>query len=1032
LAAATALYFLAIHAADGLHGDAARGNRKGKWMRQVHAGQAWRWWRFELLAALYFLATTLAMCDAAAGQALRGQIAQHEQTLAEARGAKHLHDVAAELNTLGGFYREAGDTQKALDDYNEALGIEQDAHNRGGEALTQDYIARVYTDMGQEQKALELYNGTLPVWREMHNRRGEALALNGIGKVYSDLAQEEKALEYLNQALPIWREVGNPNGEASTLNNLGRVYLDMSQEQKALEALQPALARWRDARNRDGEALTLDNLGRVYSDLGQKQKTLEYYGQALVIWRELGNRQGEASTLNNMGKVYSDLAQKQKALEYYTQALPMWQEVRNRAGVALTLNNIGRLYFDLAQKEKALEYYKQALPVWREVGNRRGETLTLNNMGRVYSAMGDKEKALEFDYQALGIWREVQSTRGEALALSSIARASYDLGQMQNVLPNELAALALAKEAGDPELRGNIAAALMLYFREQKQPEEAILFGTDAVNSFQQIRKNIAGLDEELQAGFAQAKSGTYRQLAELLVQADRLGEAERVLDLLKEQELKEVVRGAAGNPGAKIAPLPLSAAQSAAQSELATPEKAAVALTELNVEYATLSAKASRTPVEEARLKALDARIVAGNSEVSEFFRKTLYPQLAQKSGAQDANERLNREKSDVSELQNTLAQLGPRVMGIRLLFGSEHVYAMVVTAHTRERFELQTTPDELRNKVLQVRDDLRSPFTNPQKHLAELYATVVGPFGEELQALEKISDVQGHVPTLLWSLDGVLRYLPVSALYDGRHYLVERFNNVLFTPESYGHMTTPAGANDGGMHALAMGLSKSYGGLPALPGVLPELESVVHDPALPESHGPMEGKLLPDEQFTLAALKTELGAGKPVPVVHIASHFIEDSGSGAEPYLMLGGESAGDAAGYELTLSEMEDSTISFHDTRLLTLSACSTAKGDAAKDGMEMDSLGMIAQRKDAEAVLASLWDVNDASTSRLMSDFYARWVQHPAEGKAEALRQAQLGLLHSSGGATTGAVSGARPVSYSHPFFWAPFVLIGNYH
>ena len=54
-------------------------------------------------------------------------------------------------------------------------------------------------------------------------------------------------------------------------------------------------------------------------------------------------------------------------------------------------------------------------------------------------------------------------------------------------------------------------------------------------------------------------------------------------------------------------------------------------------------------------------------------------------------------------------------------------------------------------------------------------------------------------------------------------------------------------------------------------------------------------------------------------------------------------------------------------------------------------------MIAQQKDAEAVLATLWDVNDASTSRLMSDFYSRWVAHPADGKAEALRQAQLAFF-----------------------------------
>jgi CHAT domain-containing protein len=197
-----------------------------------------------------------------------------------------------------------------------------------------------------------------------------------------------------------------------------------------------------------------------------------------------------------------------------------------------------------------------------------------------------------------------------------------------------------------------------------------------------------------------------------------------------------------------------------------------------------------------------------------------------------------------------------------------------------------------------------------------------------------------------------------------------------------------------------------------------------------------------LPDERFTYAALKTQLGTGSVFSVVHIASHFVLESGSGKEPYLMLGGDSAGEPGGYQLTLSKLEDSAISFHGTHLLTLSACSTAKGDVAKDGLEMDSLGMIAQQKDAEAVLATLWDVNDASTSRIMSDFYARWVKDAVDGKAEALRQAQLAFLRGPDVASpAGSGRGVQPVEsstsapriagYAHPYYWAPFVLIGNY-
>ena len=101
-----------------------------------------------------------------------------------------------------------------------------------------------------------------------------------------------------------------------------------------------------------------------------------------------------------------------------------------------------------------------------------------------------------------------------------------------------------------------------------------------------------------------------------------------------------------------------------------------------------------------------------------------------------------------------------------------------------------------------------------------------------------------------------------------------------------------------------------------------------------------------------------------------------------------------------------------------------------------------LGMVAQQKNAEAVLATLWDVNDASTSRLISDFYDRWVKNPAAGKAEALRQAQIAFLRGSSElrgsgngrgfqAESGPTAIAHDVGYSHPFYWAPFVLIGNY-
>jgi len=1008
---------------------------------------------------------------------IKDVIALYEQNLAAARQAKSVNEEATDLNVLGFLYRQAGKMQKALEYLNDALLIERNENNKAAQAMTQNIMGRVYTDLGQEDKALDLFNQALQIWRGLGVRQTEANTLNYIGKAYNNLGQREEALKKLNEAMAIWhdldngqskmrpmskmdmlrnlsqlralkelndampekwREKGARASEAATLDNLGQTYSEMGQATEALNYLNQALAIWREVGEQGGAALTLNNMGSTCANLGKKQEALENYNQALTIWRSVGNRQGEALTLNSIGRLYRDLGQPQSALDYYNQALPVWREVGSHSGEALALSDIGRAYADLKQPQKALEFCNQALPIWRETGNRRGEAMALNNMGRDYTDLGDADKALEFDRQALPIWREVKDRRGEAMALMTIGWAYSAHKEMEKALASEIAALSLAKAVGDPEIEGAIETTMMIGFRKQHRNEAAIFFGTEAVNAFQQIRRNISGLDKDIQAGYAQSKAQTYRILAELLIEAGRLGEAEQILDMLKEQELKDVVRGASSGAAAQIEPLKLTAAQRMAQSTMAALEQKAQTFEGLCAEVAVLQAQATRTSEEDARLKTLNSSMEQEIAEMQAIFSSAISTNLETHPRA----ENVPADTEAPSYLQKTLAKLGPRVVGIRLLLGEDRAYAIVVTATARRRFELAATPAELRAEAFEALKALQARGSDPRPQLARLYAIVVAPLEDELAPLETAGNAQSRLPTLLWSLDDALRYLPMAALFDGHRYLVERFNNVLFTPESYGHMTDSPLLGGNAPSVLAMGISKSFGGLPALPGVMPELNAVVHDPAAPASHGVMAGKLLPNEQFTFSALKAELGAGTSVPVVHIASHFVVETGSGEEPYLMLGGEDAGEARGYKWNLSEMENSPVAFHGTRLLTLSACSTAKDYKSRNGLEMDSLGMIAQQKDAEAVLATLWDVNDSSTSQLMSDFYARWIQDPISGKAEALRRAQMALLRGaavSPGATSERgvevvqepASSAQDAGYSHPFYWAPFVLIGNF-
>jgi len=127
------------------------------------------------------------------------------------------------------------------------------------------------------------------------------------------------------------------------------------------------------------------------------------------------------------------------------------------------------------------------------------------------------------------------------------------------------------------------------------------------------------------------------------------------------------------------------------------------------------------------------------------------------------------------------------------------------------------------------------------------------------------------------------------------------------------------------------------------------------------------------------------------------------------------------------------------SFAGVNLLTLSACETALSGEKANGVEVESFGVLAQRQGAEAVMATLWPVADVSTPLLMREFYRLRETNPGMTKAEALRRAQVALLTgeikptNAGADNRGLMLGveAADASFAHPFYWAPFILIGNW-
>jgi CHAT domain-containing protein/tetratricopeptide (TPR) repeat protein len=861
-------------------------------------------------------------------------------------------------------------------------------------------------------RSLELYQRARSIWRRLKDDYEEGISLYAIGRLYGFLDDNRKALEYYGQALPLFHAVGDQSGEAVILNRIGGIYYyTLGEQQRALDYYGQALLLARAVDYRSIEAAVLNNIGAVYGTLDEQQRALEYYGQALPLRRADGDRLGEATTLTNIGAIYFALGEQQKALDYHGQALPLYRAAGNRYGEATALNNIGHSYRALGERQKALDYYRQALSLRRAIGDRSGEAVTLNDIGVCYGGLGAWPKALEYFGQALPLSRAAGHRTGEGRTLDNIGVAYGALGAWPKALEYFGQALPLNRAGGDRLAEARTLNHTSWVFRSTR-PELAILLAKQAVNLLQTIRRDNRELDESLRKTFEKSIESTYRYLAGLLVDSQRFGEAEEVLNLLKDKEAADFIRRDAVAEQLKAATLLPSERQA-----LERYEQILTGIVSDGQAKSALVAKAANTALsaaESERDKQLGSRLSASNTVLLRFFdeqEKAFAPNSA-------AAKRVG-ELRESEGLQDTLQALGPDVVAIYTLVLPEKYTALLVTSGARKAYSTLIPEADLNRKIFDFRQQLQNPASNPLPLARELYQ-ILFPEG-----LRQDLDAMG-AKTIMWSIDSTIRYVPMAALHDGGQYLVSRFRNSLITPASLARLTE---GSQTVWKGVGFGVSQAKSNFSALPSVPEELRRIFRQGE--SGDAPVPGLVRLDPDFTREAFEAAMRQPDK-SVVHIATHFDSKPGVAANSHLLLGD-------GSQMSLAEIEATPRLFSGVDLLTLSACSTAFTNRSEDGREVDSFGTIAQRLGARGVIASLWSVNDEATARLMETMYRIRQSQPALGKSEALRRAQeqlaSGILKpEAGDAGDRGVRrpGGRAASeWTHPYYWAPFILIGNW-
>lgn len=310
---------------------------------------------------------------------------------------------------------------------------------------------------------------------------------------------------------------------------------------------------------------------------------------------------------------------------------------------------------------------------------------------------------------------------------------------------------------------------------------------------------------------------------------------------------------------------------------------------------------------------------------------------------------------------------------------------------------FKLYTTKipeEELNIAIRQLQGELSEPSESVSSELLglskQVYNWLIRPAELELQ--------ESQVDTLVFVLDGSLRNIPMAALYDGDQYLVQKYA-IALTPGL--QLLNPQPLTQEDLKALLGGATNgpAFGDLGSLPAVDEELNQIAETVPQHEKRQ--------NEEFTKENLQTLINQ-VPFPVVHLATHA--QFGSNAEETFILTYNDRIDVKTLDTLLRKPDEKT----PIELLVLSACETVKGD------DRAALGLagIAVRAGARSTVATLWTVEDQSTARLMVDFYQE-LANPQQkaNKAQALRTAQLNILTQD--------------RTRHPFYWAPFVLVGNW-
>ena len=402
-----------------------------------------------------------------------GLTREHSQAFEMYDKALHLYEKVGNLQgqvfvhkSKAETYLKMGENANAFEHYNKLLDLYKKSGNLSGQGDTCRKLGDIYLKKGSHSKAIKMYDKALTLFEKVADLKKQSLLLRFKGNAYYKNGDNTMAHRTYEKALTLCEKTGNLEGQGNIAKSIGDIYYRTDNYAKAIEMYEKALPFFEKTGDMQSQAHVYRQKGLIFSYTGNplrsremlekaqlflksagtydnkqesnSKKMLEASDEYLFKIKESADIQALGSEYLNRGNIYRGLFDPvtppdyKKALEMYNTAQHYFEKTGDPDNLGYVYLSKGDIYFETGVNDRALEHYNKALQLAEKTGNRHIRYSVSQGKVRMYEQTGHYQKALEQYDIMLSLHGQIGDIQTEAGTLLEKARLLKKMGKKQD------------------------------------------------------------------------------------------------------------------------------------------------------------------------------------------------------------------------------------------------------------------------------------------------------------------------------------------------------------------------------------------------------------------------------------------------------------------------------------------------------------------------------------------------------------------------------------------------------------------------